>query len=160
MKGSVSLEMGNPTVSGDFVFILGRDKGSHRVVQIPKLQDPGPWSGRRVTCGELGGERVHFFVHHLLVQGPQAERLHCERQGPGQHGIHVHTSERRDAPERETGKRPGKKAERPGPSGSWVPPPPRPPRRCSAIPRALSPALGQEAWKARAEAQLGRLGPW
>ena len=26
MKGSVSLEMGNPTISGDFVFILGRDR--------------------------------------------------------------------------------------------------------------------------------------
>lgn len=50
---------------------------------------------RHVTCGELGGERVHFFVHHLLVQSPQAERLHCERQGPGQHSVHVHTSEKR-----------------------------------------------------------------
>lgn len=52
--------------------------------------------GRCVTCGELGGERVHFLVHHLLVQSPQAKRLHCERQGSSQHGIHVHTSEKRD----------------------------------------------------------------
>lgn len=120
----MSLEMGNPTLSGDFVFILGR----HRVVQTPKLQEthrfrrseggPGPWSGRCFTCGELGGERVHFLVHHLLVQGPQAERLHRERQGPGQHGIHVHTSERRDTPERETGRRAGKR--KTGRPGAWA----------------------------------------
>lgn len=124
MKGMCVLRDGKPTLSGDFVFILGR----HRVVQTPKLQEthrfrrseggPGPWSGRCFTCGELGGERVHFLVHHLLVQGPQAERLHRERQGPGQHGIHVHTSERRDTPERETGRRAGKR--KTGRPGAWA----------------------------------------
>lgn len=53
-------------------------------------------SSRCVTCGKLGWEGIHFFVHHLLVQSPQAERLHGERQGPGQHGVHVHASEKRD----------------------------------------------------------------
>lgn len=52
-------------------------------------------SSRYITCGELGGEGVHFFVHHLLVQSPQAERFHRERQGPRQHSVHVHASEKR-----------------------------------------------------------------
>ena len=100
--------MGNPTIFCDLALILGRDRvqaegrpnssaAKQTLLPVVRMQ---PWalnrSGRCVTCGELGGKGVHFLVHHLLVQSPQAKRLHRERQGPGQHSIHVHTSEKRD----------------------------------------------------------------
>lgn len=156
MKEAIA-QMGNPTVSGDFVFILGRTKA---VTGSSRSKAAGPWTLERQAryLWRAGrGRRVHFFVHHLLVQGPQATNGSTEGGVPVSMAYMFHTSERRDAQawDRAT----GKKAERPGPSGSWGP---------AASASASGAALGHSSrsalrWDRDVEArrkQLRRLGPW
>lgn len=104
MKGC--LAMGNSTTSESGFNPIKRPNTIsakqillHGWTKPGKHTSPGTWNPERrgcITCGELGGEGVHFLVHHLLVQSSQAKRLHRERQGPSQHSIHVHASEKRD----------------------------------------------------------------
>ena len=169
MKGSVSLEMGNPTISGDFVFILGRDRavtGSSRPQSCRRHSASG---GRRAALdpGAAGALPVEswagsgfislstiFWYKALRLKGSTVKGrvpvsmayMFTPLEGETHQTWDRKTSQEEDRAARGVGKL--------GPAASC------PPRRCSAIPRALSSALRHEVWKARAKAQLRRVGPW